>query len=261
MALTIRSRAAGRRVRSFASVSSVAEEWIRWLATLPPGDRDAAVEERLGIALAPSDAPPGEDLIGYHASGVAPIVRALAAVPIRREDVLVDLGSGLGKVVLLAALLTGARARGVELQPPLVEAARTAASRLGIEVSFSLGDARTAAVEDGTVFFLYVPFVGPVLDAVLARLRGVAEQRPIVVCALGVDLDRAAWLVRRPLDDFWLALYDSAPSPRAPDPPAFPPELDAAVHAVAFERESPGAQARADPVGHGARARERLPMR
>ena len=223
-------------MRSFSSVSSVAEEWLLWLSALPPGDRDAAVEERLGIALATRDEPPGEHLIGYHPSGAAPIVRALAAVPVRREDVLIDLGSGLGKVVLLATLLTGARARGVEVQPPLVEAARKAASRLGVDVSFSSEDARTAAIEDGTVFFLYVPFVGPVLDAVLERLRGVAERRPIVVCALGVDLDHAAWLVRRPLDDFWLALYDSTPTPRSPNPPAFPPHLAAAVEAVAFER-------------------------
>ncbi|HEY2512398.1 MAG TPA: hypothetical protein VGI39_16135 [Polyangiaceae bacterium] len=226
-------------------MSSVAEEWIRWIAGLAPRERDAAVEERLGIAVPTPDAAPGEHLIGYHPSGVAPIVRALAAVPVRREDVLVDLGSGLGKVVLLAALLTGVRAQGVELQPELARSARAAAGRLGVPASFSTGDARTVPLDEGTVFFLYVPFVGPVLDAVLERLRHVASSRPIVVCALGVDLDHASWLTRRPLDDFWLAIYDSVTA-RPLVPPAFSPYLETAVEAVAFERPwerfgSPGA--------------------
>src|ERR1700679_2728882 len=117
-------------------VSGVASELLTWLASLPSRDRDVALEERLGIAdtglgASPADPlTPGEDLIGYHPSGVAAILCALAEAPVTRDDVLVDLGSGLGKVVLLTALLTGATARGVELQPALVGRARLAAARL-----------------------------------------------------------------------------------------------------------------------------------
>ena len=187
-----------------------ADELLRWLATLPPGERDRAIEERLGIVADPrSEVPPGDDLIGYHPSGVESIVRALAEVPVTERDVFVDLGAGLGKVVLLAALLTGAKARGVEIQPALVAHAREAAAGLGLDVRFDVGDAREADLHDGTVFFLYLPFVGGALSAVLDRLREVAERRAIVVCALGVDLDRAHWLARREVDEFWLAVYDS----------------------------------------------------
>ena len=193
-----------------------AADFLAWLATVPTDARDAAVEERLGIAAGPDEhAPPGENLIGYHPSGVAPILRALAEVPVRRGDALVDLGSGLGKVVLLAAIVTQAQVRGVEIQPALVERARRAAARLELDVRFDLGDARDLALGDGTVFFLYSPFTGPALDAVLERLRAMARERAIVVCALGVDLDRTGWLARRPLDDFWLAIYDSVVHPRA----------------------------------------------
>jgi hypothetical protein len=58
------------------------------------------------------------------------------------------------------------------------------------------------------VFFLYVPFTGAVLGRVLERLPDVARRHAIVVCALGVDL-AAPWLAQRPLDAFWLSLYDS----------------------------------------------------
>src|SRR3954471_6404616 len=94
---------------------------LSWLSSLPSEARDAAIEAHLGIDTAVSPAPPGDDLIGYHPSGVAAIVRALIEVPVSADDIVVDLGSGLGKVALLTRLLTGATARGIEIQPALVE--------------------------------------------------------------------------------------------------------------------------------------------
>jgi SAM-dependent methyltransferase len=215
-----------------------AEELLARLATLSPGERDAAVEECLGIGgLSADSAPPGEHLIGHHASGVAQIVRTLIEVPVVPADVVVDLGAGLGKFVLLARLLTGATVRGVELQPALVERARQGSARLGIDVDLVEGDARDAHIDDGTVFFLYAPFTGPVLDAVALRLRGVAQKRAIVVAALGVDLKGAApWLVPRQMDSFWLSIYDSD-EPGAPPRPPARSLLGAAAHAIAFERD------------------------
>ena len=180
-------------------------------------------------------------MIGYHAAGVAPIVRALLEVPVTAGDVLVDLGSGLGKVVLLARMLTGATARGVEVRPALVDGARAAAARLGVDARFTCADAREADLDDGTVFFLYAPFTGPVLASVLSRLEAVARARPIDVCALGLDLERlASWLVPRTIDAFWLTIYDSARHGagrvRAEGTP-----VSAAAEAVAFERTWPGA--------------------
>jgi SAM-dependent methyltransferase len=158
--------------------------------------------------------------------------------PVTAEDVFVDLGAGLGKVVLLAHLLVGATARGVELQPDLVLRARAAAAKCGADVRFELGDARQADLEDGTVFFLYVPFTGPVLAEMLERLRSIASRRAIVVCTLGLDLDRdAPWLARRGIDSFWLAIYDSVVSgvpPRRTEGRGLPDRALADV--VAFER-------------------------
>jgi SAM-dependent methyltransferase len=206
---------------------------LDWLASLPPGERDAAVEDHLGIAAEPpSSAPPGDHHVGYHASGVAPIVRMLVEVPVVADDVVVDLGAGLGKVAMLARLLTGATARGIELQPALAERAREAARRAGLDVGFTEGDARDADLDDGTVFFLYVPFTGPVLAEVLRRLRAVASRRAIVVCSLGLELDREApWLARRPLDSFWLTIYDSV----APEVPSRPPRLRSPISGRAAE--------------------------
>jgi hypothetical protein len=230
------------RLFRLPSLFATPEELLAWLASLPPGARDAAVDEHLGIA-GPSpcgDGPPGDHLIGYHASGVAAIARALVEVPVGAEDVLVDLGAGLGKVVLLAHLFTGARARGVELQPPLVNGARAAAARLGcsaIDVSFTEADARVAELDDGTVFFLYAPFTGPVLAEVVRRLQGVARRHAIVVCALGVDLHPAApWLVARPIDSFWLTVYDGVAPGVPPRSQPAPSKHERTLRTIALER-------------------------
>ena len=211
---------------------------LDWLASLPPNERDTAVEEYLQISgPLPSSAPPGEHLIGYHASGVAAIVRALVGVPVTSDDVVIDLGAGLGKVVMLAHLLTGATARGIEIQPALVDRANAAASRLGIDVRVTEADARSANLADGTVFFLYAPFERPVLSHVLRRLRAVAAQKPIVVCGLGIELDRdASWLSPRRTDTFWLTIYDSVVPGVPPRTPRFGSTLEGSCDAVVFER-------------------------
>lgn len=187
-------------------------ELLAWIASLPAEQRERAVDEHLGISqTTPPSTPPGEHLVGYHASGIEAILEVVAQVPIEADDVVIDLGSGLGRVALLVHLLTGATVRGIELQPDLVARATSAATSCGATgVRFEHADARAADLHGGSVYFMYLPFTGPALVAVLERLRAIAEHREIVVCTLGVDLERhAPWLVRRPLDSFWLAIYDS----------------------------------------------------
>ncbi len=205
------------------------------LATLPASRRDAAVEARLGIADGANSEPPGDSLIGYHPSGLAPIVRSLLEVPVTPEDVLIDLGCGLGKVVLLAEMLTGATGRGIEIRPALVRRARACAARMGARATFVAADVRDAPLDDGTVFYLYDPFTGEVVDQVLARLRRVAEAHAIVVCALGIDLD-VSWLVPRALDSFWLTIYDSAVDGVPLRGEGGPSPLPVSARALAFER-------------------------
>jgi len=184
---------------------------LELLASQPPDQRDLFCEQLLGVAHAPLVAPElAGDLIDYHPSGVDPIVRAVLEVPLTPDDVLVDLGAGLGKVVMLANLLSGAPARGLEVQPELVAAARERAEALALTgVRFEAADVRAADLSGGSVFFLYLPFVGAALERAMRTLYGVASHKAIVLCALGVDLARFEWLVPREPSSFWLSVYDS----------------------------------------------------
>ncbi len=51
---------------------------------------------------------------------------------VNADDVVYDLGSGDGRIVILAAQRYGARAVGIELEPHLIEASRAAAIREGV---------------------------------------------------------------------------------------------------------------------------------
>ena len=65
------------------------------------------------------------------------------------------------------------------------------------------------AVLEGSVFFLYAPFNGEMLRSVLRRLEDLARRRPIVLCAVGLELHDLPWLRPRETPSVSLCLYDS----------------------------------------------------
>ncbi len=215
-------------------------ELLAWLGGHPPAARDAAIERLLGIVEPP--APRASEALGdgrmpYMASAIAPIVRAVLDVPITPDDVFVDLGAGLGKVTMAVHLLTGARARGVELQPELVAAASAQTRELGLRgVSFVESDALDADLGDATVVFLYLPFTGEVLAGVMRRLEAVARRRQLVICTLGLDLPAIDWLAPRPTEEFWLSIYDTRIAGAEPRPTTTPLPLATLGERIARER-------------------------
>lgn len=178
------------------------------LRAIPFADRDAWVDDLLGIAAPPPDEDLPAGSVPYLPCGVDEIMTAVIEAPVGATDVLVDLGSGLGRVVMLAHLLTGARASGIEIQGHLVERARSRARDLGLDdVSFVHANVEDSAL-DGSVFFLYAPFNGQMLARVLERLETVARRRSLVVCTVHLELAGVAWLAQRSTSGA-LTIYDS----------------------------------------------------
>ena len=73
-------------------------------------------------------------------------------------DIVYDLGSGDGRIVILAAQKYGARGVGVELDPRLVEISRQVAreGEVADRVSFIEGDLFAADISSATVVMLYL---------------------------------------------------------------------------------------------------------
>lgn len=102
------------------------------------------------------------------------------------NDIFFDLGSGLGQVVILVHLLTGATARGVEYEPAYWRFAETCAVNLNLpHVQFINQDARQGDYSQGTVFFMYTPFEGSMLEEMLTILRKEAATRVIRIFTYG----------------------------------------------------------------------------
>ncbi len=100
----------------------------------------------------------------------------LKLADIRAEDVVYDLGSGDGRLVITAAKRFGARGVGVELQPELVEMARIGAKREGVadRVNFVQGDLFETDIRSASVVMLYL--LPRFVTRLAPRLR--AELRP-----------------------------------------------------------------------------------
>lgn len=178
------------------------------LTCVPPTERDAWLDELLGLDALPADGelPPGA--VPYLPSGVAEILALIDRVPIRASDELLDVGAGLGRVAISVHLLTGTRTRGVEIQGHLVARARRCCEELGV-TGASFVHANAAEVElDGSVMFLYAPCNGALLARVLGRIAAAARARPLVVCTAGLELS-APWLTPRSNSDDSLMLYDT----------------------------------------------------
>ena len=115
-----------------------------------------------------------------------------------KEDVFFDLGSGLGQPAILVNLLTGIKTKGVEFEPAFCEYARECAGALKLsQVEFINVDARQADYSEGTVFFMFTPFRGEILQEVLTKLKKESLRRKIKIISYGpctVEVARQSWL-------------------------------------------------------------------
>ncbi len=128
----------------------------------------------------------GPEEVFYQPTPVRHILRMVQISGLSEADVLVDVGSGLGHVAMLASILTRARGMGIEKEAAYEASARECAERLGLSrVMFVHKDARDADFGAGTVFYLYTPFTGALLQTVLGKLRRESGDRAIRVCTLG----------------------------------------------------------------------------
>jgi hypothetical protein len=126
------------------------------------------------------------EMVFYQPTPARHIFDLIRLTALTADDVFIDIGSGLGHVPLLISICTNARAVGIELEGGYVERAGQCAERLNLKkASFLPQDARTADYFGGTVFYLYTPFSGVMLRAVLDRLKRVAAVRRIRICTYG----------------------------------------------------------------------------
>lgn len=99
-----------------------------------------------------------QDPIPFVPTPIPVVERMLELADVKRDDVVYDLGSGDGRIVIHAAKKYGARGVGIDLDPKLVEQARKRAAEEGVShlVEFREGDALQADISEATVVTLYM---------------------------------------------------------------------------------------------------------
>ncbi len=180
---------------------------------MAPRGRDAFVDLALGLDSPPEDGPElPRGCVPYLPCPVVTLARSLQKAQVRAADVVVDVGSGAGRTAALIQLLTGATVIGIEIQRALADAARALMSRLKLPRFVPVdGDALSlpACLAHGSVFFLYCPFGGSRLAALLSGLEHVARARELRVCCVDLPLPPCDWLAPVAPADPALAVYRS----------------------------------------------------
>ncbi len=138
------------------------------------------------------------DMVGYHKTPARVVFELVEKVHFTANDVFFDLGSGLGQVAILVNLLTGITVKGVEFEPAYCDYATKNTAALNLSnVTLVSVDARKADYSEGTIFFMYTPFKGGILDEVLEVLRKESLSRKIKIITYGPCTARVAlesWL-------------------------------------------------------------------
>ncbi|MBI4206421.1 MAG: class I SAM-dependent methyltransferase [Betaproteobacteria bacterium] len=124
-----------------------------------------------GVPAAMPDIP-----VPYIPSTEVAVEEMLRLAGVGRNDMVIDLGSGDGRIVIAAARYFGARGLGVEIDPELVVVASENARKAGVadRVRFVAQDALKADIAQATVVTMYL--LSPLIERLKPKL--LAELKP-----------------------------------------------------------------------------------
>jgi len=128
----------------------------------------------LTLAFLATPAAAAADEVPFVVSPDSVTLAMLQIAKVTNEDYVLDLGSGDGRIVILAARRFGARGMGIEINPRLVEKARENARNAGVDnrVSFREQDLFKTDLSTASVVTLYLlPEVNMQLRPKLLALR------------------------------------------------------------------------------------------
>ncbi len=186
----------------------------REVARLHAGDEpidDPGLDARLGLRIEEAEAVRSwtDRLLayGHHRLNQADLPYAVFRELCRRiepppDEVLLDLGSGYGRLGFYGSLLRGGRIHGIERVQERVDEASRVRDRLGLAtLSFASGDAVTAPWPETGWYCVLNSFLPSVLPRVVDRLGEIARRRRIVIASISMSnlvFAQQPWLAEIP---------------------------------------------------------------
>ncbi|WP_103028884.1 SAM-dependent methyltransferase [Salinibacter altiplanensis] len=163
-----------------------------------PRSGHAQQEDTTESTTLPELTPPEQESDVPYVPTPEPVVdRMLELANVDETDIVYDLGSGDGRIVIRAARTYGARGVGIEIDPARVEEARKNAQKAGVSdlVEFRQGDLFASKISDATVVTLYL------LPSVNQKLRPILfEQLSPGTPVVSHDFDMGQWSPDRTVD-------------------------------------------------------------
>lgn len=143
----------------------------------------------------------GEEQFTYEATPYSYIQEFLTKFSPSHTDVVYDLGSGYGRLVIFGALNSDADFRGIEISEARNKKAAELAKRLGISnAAFYTGNVLDFDLSDGDIFFLFNPFNSRTLSAVGEKLHEISLRKTIKIATWGGASDeyfeKQTWIHR-----------------------------------------------------------------
>jgi SAM-dependent methyltransferase len=142
-----------------------------WLAAAPGYAQQAPSESK---PFTPQSGQPGKDVVWVPTPDTV-VERMLRMARVGKNDFVIDLGSGDGRTVIMAAEKFGARAMGIEYNPDMVALSIRNAEKAGLgdKVKFIKADLFETDFSQATVITMYL------LPALNIRLRPkILDMRP-----------------------------------------------------------------------------------
>lgn len=123
---------------------------------------DIFINGLLPCETIPEQAKPLEpEMVYYQKTPARIIFEMVEQAHFIKEDVFIDIGSGLGQIAILVNLLAGITTKGIEFEPLFCSYATSCVMAPKLPgVTFMNIDARKADYSEGTVFFMFTPFKG-----------------------------------------------------------------------------------------------------
>jgi SAM-dependent methyltransferase len=149
-----------------------------------------------------------EDAVHYEPLPYYAVFKVLERLRLTPKDVVVDIGSGMGRAVCVAAAQPIAAALGVEIEPELHAIAESNARNMRgrrAEIRLRCESATEFDYDAATVLWIFNPFGAATMRTVLARVEASWRARPRPLRIAYINATCAHVLAAQP----WLQLEDA----------------------------------------------------
>jgi predicted RNA methylase len=170
---------------------------------------DAAWERRFNIATSGCVAPRHGDATRYESVPYHAMFKIMDRLQLGSGDVVVDVGSGMGRAVCVAASYPIRESIGIELEPDLHAIAKENAARVrGVRAPIRLqcGSAADFDFTGVTVILFFNPFGPATMEPVLQRIEASLRADPRTIRIGYLNAACAHVVVAQPwiqVDDWW----------------------------------------------------------